>query len=299
MPGAVAAQPALTTLRIATTPLDASALVYYAQQDGAFARAGLNVELQVGQQESMAPAVASNSADIGYASLPALALGHVKGIPFVLIAPASVITVRAPTGALLVLPDSPIHSARDLSGKTIALPGLASLADYATRAWIDRNGGDSTTVKFLEIPVNAMPNALASGRVDAINVAEPYIALAKKTGRVLAYPNGAVAKEFIGAGFFTTTQWAAAHPDLVRRFAAVMLATAKAANQNPASTVAMLAAYTKLPIDLIANTTRARYAETFSPALMQPFIDVSAKYGDFPTFPARELLYQPHAALPQ
>jgi hypothetical protein len=37
--------------------------------------------------------------------------------------------------------------------------------------------------------------------------------------------------------------------------------------------------------------TRARFGEQLTPALMQPLIDVAAKFGGFNPFPARELIY--------
>jgi ABC-type nitrate/sulfonate/bicarbonate transport system substrate-binding protein len=46
------------------------------------------------------------------------------------------------------------------------------------------------------------------------------------------------------------------------------------ANANPAKSGELLAKYTKI-----------------DPALMQPLIDVAAKFGSFSAFPARELIY--------
>jgi hypothetical protein len=46
------------------------------------------------------------------------------------------------------------------------------------------NGGDSSTVNFVEIPFPAMPAALETGRIDAASVAEPFIGVAKKNGRI-------------------------------------------------------------------------------------------------------------------
>jgi hypothetical protein len=39
--------------------------------------------------------------------------------------------------------------------------------------------------------------------------------------------------------------------------------------------------------------TRVRFGEQLTPTLMQPFIDVFAKYNGFSAFPARELIYAP------
>jgi NitT/TauT family transport system substrate-binding protein len=281
-------------IHVAVVPFEGSAEVYYAQQNGAFARAGLDVTIDAMQSTGpIAAAVASNAEDIGFGTIGAIAVAHVHKIPFVFVAPALLVTADAESGALVVARDAPIHSAPDLTGKTVAIPGLATLNDYAVRAWIDRNGGNSTGVKFVEIAFPAMGAMLAAGRVDAISVSEPFLSDAKHEGRILVNPDPAVARAFIGSGYFTTAQWAQDHPDLVRRFAAVIRETAKAANANPGATVAQLSAFTKIPPAAITAMVRSRFSEEFTAPLLQPLIDVSAHYGGFAAFPASELIYQP------
>lgn len=291
---AIVAQPAPTVIHLATIPLEASAEIYYAQQSGAFAKAGLDVETQPAQSsEAVAAAVASNAVDVGFGALPPVVIAHNKGIPFVYIAPASLMTTDAPSAALLVAPASSIRTGRDLDGKVVAVPGIASLNDYGARAWIDQHGGDSRTVKLVELGFSAMPAALAAGHVDAISTTEPFVALAKRTARILGYPNAAIAPTFIGTGYFATSQWASSHADVVARFAKVIRDTAVWANANPKATAPLLAAYTKLSPEVIETMVRARFAETLNAPLMQPLVDVSARYGGFPTFPASELIYVP------
>jgi NitT/TauT family transport system substrate-binding protein len=291
--GPVTAQTPVT-IHVAVVPFEGSAEVSYAQQSGAFARAGLDVEIDAMQSTGpIAAAVASNAEDIGFGTIGAIAVAHVHKIPFVFVAPALLVTAEAESGALVVARDAPIHTAADLSGKTVAIPGLATLNDYAVRAWIDRDGGNSTAVKFVEVAFPAMGAMLAAGRVDAVSLSEPFLSDVKRTARILVNPDPAVARAFIGSGYFTTAQWAQDHPDLVRRFAAVIRETAKAANANPAATVAQLSAFTKIPAATITQMVRSRFSEEFTAPLMQPLIDVSAHYGGFAAFPAGELIYQP------
>jgi len=90
-----------------------------------------------------------------------------------------------------------------------------------------------------------------------------------------------------------TPQWAGAHPDVVERFANALRATAAWANTHPAQSGALFATYTKADPALIASMPRALFTERLSPALMQPVIDVAAKYNGFTPFPAQDLIYQP------
>jgi NitT/TauT family transport system substrate-binding protein len=175
----------------------------------------------------------------------------------------------------------------------MAVAGLNTAAETGPRAWIDQNGGDSSMVRFVEMPFPAMAAALEAGRIDAASVTEPFTSAARKNGRVLAYFWDAVSKHFLISAWFTTPQWTKDHPDLVRRFAGVMHETADWANKNPAKSAEILAKYTKIDPLIIATMTRTHYGEQLTPRLMQPLIDLTAKYGKFSTFPAQELIFSP------
>jgi NitT/TauT family transport system substrate-binding protein len=283
------------TIRLAVAPIEAAAEPYYAQDMGFFAKAGLDANIQQMQAVSaIAAAIASNAVDIGWITVDVLAAIHQKNIPLIVIAPAveylSAITAR--TAAIVVPVNSLVHQAKDLNGKIIAVSALHALSETATRAWLDQHGGDSSTIRFVEIPFPAMPAALDAGRVDAASVTEPFISVAEKNGRVLANHFDAIAKHFLIAAWVTTPQWAKDHPELVNRFAAVMHETAAWANKNSTKSGEILAKYTKLDPAVIATMARTHYGE-LTAALMQPMIDVSAKYNGFQTFPAEELIYAP------
>ena len=47
-------------------------------------------------------------------------------------------------------------------------------------AWVDKNGGSATKVKFVEIPFPNMEAALVAGKVDAISIQEPFAAVAAR-----------------------------------------------------------------------------------------------------------------------
>jgi NitT/TauT family transport system substrate-binding protein len=281
-------------ISILLPPVDSAGEIYDAQDLGFFAKQGLDVDMEPGSNGSaIAAAVSSDAVDIGYSDLVTLAKGYLKGIPFVAIAPAAIWTSLAPTAALVVPMNSPIHNAKDMAGKVIAIPGLATLAEYSPRAWIDQNGGDSTTAKFTELNYSAMPAALDAGRIDVAYISEPYLAVVKKTTRIIGYSHNAIAKQFLQSAWFTTPQWAKDHADTVRRFAAAMRDTAIWANQksNQERSAEILSKYTKIDLATIQAMERVRFGETLTAASIQPAIDVTGKYGNFAPFPADRLIF--------
>ncbi len=284
-------------LRVGIVAAESSAEVYYAQQLGTFAKNGLDVDIQPFQTTpATVSALVSGALDIAFGTVPTTALAHAKGLPGILIAPAAMITAARPATELFVRSDSPIRAAGDVVGKTVAVPGLNSMNEYSARAWIDRNGGDSTKVRFVELGFPLMPAALGAGRVDIASITEPFVALAKQMGhRVLANPNLAIGPDFLGTGYVATEQWATGHADVVAKFASVIRETAIWANANPDKTVTMLAQFTKVDPAVIASMVRTRFAERLTPAMLQPVIDVAARYSGFSSFSGAELIYEaPH-----
>ncbi|HTJ26861.1 MAG TPA: ABC transporter substrate-binding protein [Candidatus Limnocylindria bacterium] len=281
------------TLRIATTPIDVGAEVYYAQDMGFFKKAGLDVQIQtISNGGAIAAAVASNAIDIGQGNVLSLITAFRRHIPITIVAPAGRYAAQRPTSQLLVTKNSPIRGAADLKGKTVATNGLKNILVLGVDAWVGENHGDPNDVKFLELPFSDMEGALAQGRVDAAFLAEPSLSAAKHTMRVAGDPFTAISPDFLIGAWFTSSSWAQAHPDLVKRFQAVMRETAAWANAHPAQSAQILAKYTKVSPDLLKTMARATYSPDTDPKQIQPVIDAAAKYGIIDGgFPAATMIY--------
>jgi NitT/TauT family transport system substrate-binding protein len=286
-----AAAQTLPTVKVATTPIDVGAEVLYAIDMGFFKQHGLNVEVQlIGNGAAIASAVTGGSVDIGQGNVVTLATAHDKGLPFVVVAPAALYSSSSPTSALIVGKNSTVKTAKDLNGKTLGITGVKNITQIALMDWLDKNGGDSNTVKFLELNFSEMGPAVAAGRIDAGVTAEPDLteAVASGSARILAPVYDAVAPTFIIGAWFTTADWAKAHPDLVARFVAAINEAGAWANKNQAASAKILEKYTK--IESKPGMKRVTFPEKSDLTLMQPAIDATAKYKVIKaTFPAADL----------
>jgi ABC-type nitrate/sulfonate/bicarbonate transport system substrate-binding protein len=284
----------LTTVHVMTVPVDSGAEVYYAKDMGFFAKAGIDIDIQTGANGgAVAAAVAGNAIDIGYSDMVSIASAVGRNVPFVVVAPAGMSESSAPVNLLMVSANSSIHTAKDLDGKIVAGSGLGTISGYGPRAWIEANGGDLSTVKFVELPFPQMQPALDAGRVDAITIAEPFLSVARKTERVIGAPYDAIAKEFIVGAYFTNASWAKDHADVLNRFIGAIHEAAVWANANHAKSAEILLKYAKMDPDVAASMVRVHYGESLNPAWLQPVINVAAKYSKFPPFPADQLIYKP------
>ena len=240
------------------------------------------------------PHLVSGSADIAYGIILQVEQAYAKGLPVTIVAPAAMNDARKPTNFLLVAKDSPIKSPKDLNGKTLGSSPLKSIGTYATEAWMNAHGGDASTVKWVDIPFPLCGEAIARGRIDAAFVVEPFATFARAQTRLLGRPYEAISPYFLGAAYFTTKEWAAGHPDLVRKFAASIHEASVWANRNPAKSAPLLATFAKVDDATVAAMSRAVYSETLTPEIVQPTIDFGAKYKMLDSaFPARDILYRP------
>jgi NitT/TauT family transport system substrate-binding protein len=283
-----------TSLTIAGVPEDSITPALYADQDGVFKRNGLNVTVQSQNSGSaIAAGVAGGAYQIGKSSLTALIIAHSRKIPFVLIAPAGLYDTNNAIVGLIVKSDSPVHSAADLNGKTLAVSSLNDLYTISTKAWIDQHGGNSSTIKLVEIPIEALPAAVEAGRVDAAPIIVPQLEEAVASGkvRVLGKPYDAIASQFLYAAWFTTADYAQKNAQAVAAFSKSIRDASTFCNGHHGDTVAMLAKFTSISPSVIGKMRRASYGTTLDPKLIQPVIDVAAKYKMIPApFDAKELI---------
>jgi ABC-type nitrate/sulfonate/bicarbonate transport system substrate-binding protein len=271
---------AADAIRVIGLPIDTGLEVQYAQAAGLVEQSGLSLQVQTMYAgAAVQAAIAGGSADIGLTNVSSLATAREKGLPLVMVAPAGLYTSKEPSSVLMVATDSPLRTARDLNGKTVAVNGLKSISQLGPQIWIDKNGGDSTTVHFIDMPFAEMPQALATHRIDAALVAEPQATTAKKEARVFAPVYDAIGPRFLITAWFSTSSWVAANPDLARKFAAMIYRTAAWSNAHHAQTADVLIGVTKLDPSIVRVMPRVVFAESADPASLKPHLDAALKYG--------------------
>ena len=172
-----------------------------------FREAGLDVELQIlNNGTAVAAALAGNSIDFGIVSLFAVVNARARGVPLTLIAGSTLYSVTNPAVGVLVLADGPVHSVTDLNGKTVSSSALNDILAVSIKGSVDKAGGHSETVQFVELTGTQIASALDTGRIAAAGVTNPTLASLVATGkyRNLGDPSGGIAPSFLA------TAWIAA-----------------------------------------------------------------------------------------
>jgi len=230
---------------------------------------------------AIAPAVASGDLQIGWTNVISLYQAHAEGFGFKFITGgATNVKGSNDTHAILVVKDSPIKTGRDLEGKTLAVNTLNNIVHLMAMAWIDRNGGNSAKVKFVEIPFPQMEAALTSGRVDAISAHEPFVTAATGRGgsRLLAYNWGQVLPKFLIASWFASDKWIQKNKPVVNGFIRAINRGIGAVNADIQGTRNLMIKWTGLSPDLAKKVALPVFEKGIPEKDIQVTIDLTHKY---------------------
>jgi NitT/TauT family transport system substrate-binding protein len=285
------------TINVISLPSDTAGTIYYADELGYFKAAGLDVKItNMTASPPIVAAVASGAGDIGFSVVTSTAVAHERGIPVRFIAPGAMWVTANATAELVVAKDSALQSAASFNGKTIATTGIADLTYYGTKAWLDRNGANVTSIKWVELSFPEMAAAVAAHRVDAAMIAEPFLEAAKPLVKFVAPVDDAVAPRFMSTGWIANNDWIKSHPLEAAKFLAVMQKASQWANTHQKESAQILLRNTRITPETAATMSRVEYATTLDAKQIQPSIDAVAKYSNTPlrVTPAAELIWRPN-----
>ena len=160
--------------------------------------------------------------------------------------------------------------------------------------WMDKNGGDSKTVKWLEIPGSATAPALIEHRIDFTILNEPLLSAALATGKVRQIGNGfaSMADRWLTSAYLSQPDFANKHAELMHRFQKATYESAAYTNAHEAETVQMMSDASKIPMAVFSKMYRIEGATSGDPALLQALIDVIVRYKVLPkAVPAAEMYW--------
>jgi NitT/TauT family transport system substrate-binding protein len=285
----------LETVRFGAPPVEEAALAFYAVEKGFFKAAGIDAQVQIlPSGGAVTQALVGSALDIGVTNSGSMSSAHARGVPLYLVACGATYTSAEPIAHLAVGKTTGVKTVKDLSGKTLAVSTLRDMIQATVLGFIDKNGGDSKSVNFVEMPPPQMPAAIVAKRIDGAAIVEPIFTSAKNDVIDLGAPYSSAndGKPFQTLGIAGNKDWCDKNAAAAKKIAGAIHETARWANnaKNHAECATILAQYTKIDPAVIASYPRVTFAEANSAGLVQPVIDLLGKYAFLPkTFPATEL----------
>jgi NitT/TauT family transport system substrate-binding protein len=290
--------PAAVNVRVATMHIPNFAPLFVAREKGFFAEENLNVTWTTIAQGAIAvEAVFGGSAEFGGSAIlePMIARGN--GLDIMYAVPTSKIRPTQPDNSgLLVRTGDSIKGPKDLAGKTISA-GLVNSINYIhTLEWLQKNGVDPKSVKFLEIPIPQMADALFQSRVDAVWTVEPFFTIMQKTGnaRVLAYPYQENVPNMDITAFVAKESWLKANPDVARRFKrAVDKATVFLMNAPKEERDEWVAKFSGLKPEVVGQMNLPFFTNEFNLPTLQANLDLAVRNKVVKPFDFNAMIWKP------
>lgn len=277
-----AADGELKTVNVGVIPIVDTAAIWLGEEEGIFAKHGLDLELQTATGgAAIVPGVVSGDYDFAFSNLVSIMVAQDKGIDLQVVANGvTAADGEEDFGAVMVKDDSPIQSAQDLEGKTVSVNNLSNIGDVTIKNAIKADGGDPSSVDFMEIGFPDAPAALESGQVDAAWVLEPFLtSVLDQGGRVVAYNHTAMDPELDIAAYFTSAQTAEKDPELVQKFTDAMNESLEFAQANPDKVREIVGTYTSIDDATREKMIMPRFKADFNVEADQKLADAAAEYG--------------------
>ena len=224
-PAPAAASPAAANapvkLTVGIIPISEVIPLWVAQDEGYFSAEGLTVETTtLAGGAAGIPALESNNLQMMYSNIASAMIAAEQGLDLRVVAPGAVLGVSNPdpTG-MLVRSDGGVTFGT-MNGKRVATNTLKNITDIYSAEMMARKGVDVKTVQWTEVPFPQMPDALINGALDAIITPEPFLTIAKNSGKatVIGYPFLEVQPNFEDAQYVALERWLRNNADTLARF---------------------------------------------------------------------------------
>jgi NitT/TauT family transport system substrate-binding protein len=270
-----------STLKVSILPTTDLGPFWLAQDSGYFKAEGLNVDSVVASsgQASLTKAI-SGDADIAFSTYPPFFIAKSTGTADMeLVADAT--SVNAKTNAIVTVPNSPVKTVFDLSGKKIAITAKNTASDLLTRSVMQDHGVKFDNVKWVLIPLPNIAAALQEGQADAAYLPEPYITQAAKTAGAIPVVdiNTGATQDFPLTGYGATKKWVRENPKTLAAFQRAMQKATHEATNDRAKVEPLLVRFAKIDEDTAKLLTLPGYGSSLDSRRLQRVPDLLLQLG--------------------
>ena len=281
------AQDGTTAITVGTSPTLSNAALYRAHGAGYFTERKLAATLSPVQSGAAAVPLLLNGQLQFTAADPVAAIVAVsRNVPITIVAPGNVASgdPALDATAILVKGDGPVQSARDLAGRTVAVNALNGLSHISTLRTVDQDGGTSSAVRFVELPLPQMVDAVARGQVDAAVVNEPFATEGKEAGlRKIASPFAVALPGVPQLVYIAAKPYAAQNPQVVQAFSEAIMEANGYLATHPDEVRTIGRTSTQTPPEQLDKIMLPTYtAEPVDRDVLAALMELMVRYGALP-----------------
>lgn len=268
-------------ITVGVIPIVDTAPIWLGKEKGFFADEGLDLTIQNTTGGAAAvPGVVSGNYDFAFGNLVSVMVAQDQGLDLRYVTNGNSTAGDPDFGGVVVKADSPIKSPKDLAGKTVSVNNLQNIGDTTIRHVIEADGGDESTVKFVEVAFPDAAAALANGQVDAAWIVDPFFHDALANGaRLITYNFSAFDPKLDVSGYFTKADTIKDKPELVEKFTRAMNKSLEYAQDHPDEVKQIVTTYTKMTAEQLDTIVLPVWRTDFDRAADQKLADAALKYG--------------------
>jgi NitT/TauT family transport system substrate-binding protein len=279
----------LKKITVGVVPVADVAPLYLGIQKGFFEAEGLEVTVKNVQGAAAAvPLLLNGEMQFSYGAFQPVIAAAAANVPVVYAAGGIVRAASADEdfSAIIVKPDSPIKTIKDLEGHSLAINALRGGPDLVSRLAVEAEGADIDKVKLVEVPLPETIATLERGNVDAAYVAEPFRVQALKAGyRSIGAPSYLGSPEGSTSGYFTVKPFVERDRATVDAFARAMHKSAEYAQANLDEVRAEIVKYTKLDAAVVAEMNLPPFSAELTVSSLEKIIGQIKTVGWIKTTP--------------
>ncbi|MDN3360118.1 ABC transporter substrate-binding protein [Actinomadura sp. DC4] len=269
-----------TNIKVGVLPIADAASIYIARSKGYFKAEGLNVTPTILANGSVTISkVMSGGVDMSYSAYIPIVQAASTGIKVKVIADGY--QGRSNLYPIITVPNSSIHSAKQLAGKKIGLINAKGFPSLLTNAALKNAGVNPKDAHLVEIQYPQMPAALENHSIDAAFMTEPYLSQSQQKfgARVIVDTMSGPTADLPVGGYMTSQKFAKENPKTVAAFQrAIAKAQAAATDRNLVGQI--LPTYIKGLSPQVAQTiTLGVYPQTLSKTRLQRVADLMNELG--------------------
>jgi NitT/TauT family transport system substrate-binding protein len=225
------------TVRVAALPITETAALWGGIKEGIFANHGLEVEVLPAQGGAFAiPALINGDIEFAIGQPFGPFRADLQDLGVAMIGNyASSYAEGDDINAVVASAASGITRPAELAGRKVSVNSIGAAGDVTIMAAVEADGGDPTTIEFVEVAFPDVPAQLAAGNIDAAWVPEPFVTqLLGRGDTFIVAPYQAVVPGLATLTTITTTELISSDPELIADFSAAMKETLAWA-QDPAN----------------------------------------------------------------
>jgi NitT/TauT family transport system substrate-binding protein len=276
------------SITIGALPISETAPLWAAIDAGVFDEYGIDVTVEAIQGGALAmPALVNGDVDFMIGQPYGALRADLQGLDAKIIANyASSYAEGDDINGVVSAPGSDITRPADLAGKRVAVNSIGAAGDLTISAAVEQDGGDPSTIEFVEVIFPDAQAQLEAGNIDAAWVPQPFLnMIVGAGGNLVVYNYQATLPGLPTLVIMATGSTVQDDPELVTAVRDAFAAAFAWAEDNDDAVRQALVDNLSIPEEGAANLPLPIFTTELDTGLLQELADLAEQYGFFDTAP--------------